>query len=137
MASLDFDLVRHALNVARETGLNEVELELGDSKFSAVMDRKPKKKESSNLAPSFEVATTEPKVNTKPVKAGSVGIFRTIGGMLELDSQVTAGETLGTIVALGLSNDVTTTVNGVIREVRVEDGQAVEYGQVIALVEIS
>jgi acetyl-CoA carboxylase biotin carboxyl carrier protein len=136
MATLDFDLVRHALDTARKAGLDEVELELGDSKFSAVLDRKPKKAARAEAKTSDEPAA-EAAPTTKPIKAGSVGIFRTVGEMLKVDTQVASGEVVGNIIALGLSNDVTANINGVIREVLVEDGQAVEYGQVIATVEIA
>jgi acetyl-CoA carboxylase biotin carboxyl carrier protein len=137
MATLDYDLVRHALNIARDSGLDELELEIGDSKFSAVLDRKAKKATTKVSVPATEAETGQPTLNTKPIKAGSVGIFRTVGAILTLDTQLTAGETVGNIVALGISNDVTTPVNGVIREILVEDGQAVEFGQVIAVVEVS
>jgi acetyl-CoA carboxylase biotin carboxyl carrier protein len=137
MATLDFDLVRHALNIARDSGLDEVELELGDSKFTATIGKKTKKAAPAAPAPSFEVASAETGPATKPIKAGSVGIYRIKEAALTEDQVVAKGDVVGAIVALGISNDVVSPVGGKITEVLVKDGQAVEYGQAIATVELS
>ena len=55
MAPLDFTLVRHALNLAKKTGMDEVELELGDSKFRAVLDEKVKKTPPASAKPATAI----------------------------------------------------------------------------------
>ena len=47
-----------------------------------------------------------------------------------------AGDKIGEMVALGIVNDLVAPTNGKVAEICVEDGSAVEFGQVIARIEI-
>lgn len=132
MSSIDFDLVRHALDVAIQSQMNEVELEVGDSKFFAVIEKKPAPKpaEAPVVAPAaVEAAVAEP--TTKPVKAPSVGIFRTAKTPLIAGATVEKGDVIGTVVALGITNEIHTSIAGTVADILVEDGDPIEYGQTI------
>jgi acetyl-CoA carboxylase biotin carboxyl carrier protein len=132
MAKVDIELVRHALNAARAQGMNEVELEIGESKFSAVMEKTP----ASRKRPSQNESSEDSKpVTIKSIKSPSVGYFRSAKLILAAGEPVTAGDVIGEISALGLKSEVTTTSTGMVVEVLVSDGDAVDYGQVIATVE--
>jgi acetyl-CoA carboxylase biotin carboxyl carrier protein len=137
MASLDFKLVRHALDLAKQNGMQEVELEIGDSKFSAVLEKSKRIAPQQSKSVSESSSQPESIAKTKSIRSTSVGIFRTVGEMLKVGTQIASSEVVGNIVALGISNDVISGINGVITEVLVEDGQAVEYGQTIAVVELA
>lgn len=56
---------------------------------------------------------------------------------VEVGSQVTAGQTLCIIEAMKLMNEITSEVSGHVRRIMVENGQPVEFGQVLFLVEPS
>lgn len=135
MAPLDFALVRHALNLAKKTGMDEVDLELGDSKFHAVFDEKTKKAVEPAPKQTAAQKAEEAISNQKSIKSHNVGIFREKGDIMKLGGEVAVGDVIGAIVALGISNDVVSTVQGRFAEVNISDSEPVEYGQVLALVE--
>lgn len=123
MAELDLDLVRHALDVARKSGFAEVDLSVGTSSFSAKLEPLPPKPKSKKKA---AAGPTEPVIHE--VKANLVGFLRSHA---ELGSVVAPGKSLAVVEALGLANDVESTVAGEVVEVLVEVGEPVQYGQVL------
>ncbi len=52
---------------------------------------------------------------------------------IEVGSRVERGEVLATVEVLGIPNEITAPVPGILQEWAVGSGQAVEYGQVVAL----
>ena len=135
MAPLDFALVRHALNLAKKTGMDEVELELGDSKFHAVFDEKAKKPVVQAPIQTAAQRAEEVISHQKPIKSHNVGIFRDKGDVMKLGGDVSVGDVIGAVIALGISNDVVSAVQGRITEISVLDSEPVEYGQVLAVVD--
>lgn len=136
MAPLDFALVRHALNLAKKTGMDEVDIELGDSKFHAVFDEKAKKPVAATSKPTAAQIAEEAVSNQRPIKSHNVGIFRDKGDIMKIGSEVAVGDVIGAVIALGISNDVVSAVQGRIAEVNVLDSEPVEYGQILATVEV-
>ncbi len=132
MSAIDFDLVRHALDVAVQSQMNEVELEVGDAKFSAVIEKKAAPKPAAAPVPT---GVPEPVIEqgpaSKPIKATSVGIFRTAKVPLIAGATVEKGDVIGTIFALGISTEIHSALVGTIADILVEDGDPVEYGQAI------
>ena len=53
----------------------------------------------------------------------------------EVGKKIKKGETIMIVEAMKTMNHVPSTVNGIIKEICVEDGQPVEYGQTIIIVE--
>lgn len=132
MAAIDFDLVRHALTLAQENQMNEVELEIAGTKFVAVIDKKTAPRPAP-AAPAAPVAGGEAVAapTNKLIKATSVGIFRTAKVPLISGATVEVGDVIGSIFALGITNDIVSSVKGTIADILVEDGDPVEYGQVV------
>jgi acetyl-CoA carboxylase biotin carboxyl carrier protein len=56
---------------------------------------------------------------------------------VEVGSQVATGQTLCIIEAMKLMNEITSEVSGHVRRILIENGQPVEFGQVLFLVEKS
>lgn len=109
--------------------MTKVELEGGGEKFAARLDWSDEAMEDADEAAS-ELRADPPR---KAVPAPVVGYFRP--GPKWMDGQmVAAGEPLGEIVALGLTNDVSAPLEGVLADLQVQDGDAVEYGQALAWV---
>jgi acetyl-CoA carboxylase biotin carboxyl carrier protein len=76
------------------------------------------------------------------VVAPLVGIFhpwlKPRGGTLTaVGDRVKAGQLVGTIESLNVFNEVETTVAGRVVEIHVQDGQPVEYGQVLVTIDCS
>jgi len=65
------------------------------------------------------------------VEAQVVGVFHEAGQPIIAGQPVEAGDLLGTIDALTIRNDVRASIGGEVAAVQVEDGQPVEYGQVL------
>ena len=129
MAGLDADTIRHALETARSHGFAEVELTANDGSFSAKLLPVARPKKSVTSADCEPVA--DPLLR---IESGFVGYYRPIDGALTVGAEVKAGSVVAAIASLGIANDVESKVSGEVFEVCVEPNQAVEYGQLIALV---
>ncbi len=68
------------------------------------------------------------------VTSPAVGYFATRSGV-EVGTRLRNGDAIGYIDVLGVRHDVVSHLDGVLRTLDVEAGQAVEYGQQIARVE--
>ena len=74
------------------------------------------------------------------VLAHLVGTFHTWakpkgGALVAVGDRVKAGQLVGTIESLNVLNEVETTVAGHVVEILVQEGQPVEYGQVLMIIE--
>ena len=138
MSGLDSELIRYAIDTARERGYRQIKIRLGDDGFSATL---PAESNQEAAEPSEEAEgepTVAEQLSAEPketvIEAPAVGYFRAVEPALTPGAVISAGDKIGEVVALGLANDVNTIVDGEILEVCVEDGEAVEYGQSILLV---
>lgn len=130
MATFGAEEIRHALEVARGNGFAEVELGAGDSAFRAVLE--PVKRKRPAAASSDGGGTGE--VPLLSIKAPLVGYYADGKVPLIPGATVKKGDVVAVVTALGLANDVESSVAGEIVEVFVQPGDAVQYGQVIASV---
>jgi acetyl-CoA carboxylase biotin carboxyl carrier protein len=135
MSAITPELMRHALGVAQSLGLDTVELEVENEKFSAVIGKAPKPKASSTGAAPQPAATAAD--STKPIKSSGVGYYRAAEPRLQVGAEVNKGDLVGSVVALGLANDLVAPATGIITEVMVQDGEVVDFGKVIATIEVS
>ncbi|MCH8978319.1 MAG: biotin/lipoyl-binding protein [Armatimonadetes bacterium] len=133
MADLDSDQIRHAVRTARERGFRQVRVRLGDSRFAATLppgngdEPRPVSQEAPHTA--LVQGPTD-----QSVESPAVGYFRALDPAVAVGDDVEEGEKVGEVVALGLANDVASPVAGRVEEVCVQDGQAVEFGQKVAIV---
>ena len=132
MASIDAEVVRHALKVARDHGFAEVEIANESSHFRATLEPVKKTKKAAEHA---VVESDQPlSAELLTIRATHVGFFHADGGRLEVGHVVAKGDPIASISALGLANEVESTVSGEIVEVLVQDGDPVEFGQPLAMV---
>ncbi len=133
MMSLDSETIRKVLFTAREHGFAEVKLRSGGDSFAAT------------LAPTFATDADQSPVdltveashpNTIHVKAPSVGYFREAKKLVKLGSEVEAGSSFGDVLALGIANDIPFPSAGTLKAVLIKSGEPVEYGQILAEIEI-
>lgn len=87
-----------------------------------------------------EAAATPPAPSGHPLKSPMVGTFyrsATVGAkvFVEVGSEVKEGEVLCIIEAMKLMNEIPSDRAGVVRQILVENGQPVEYGQVLFVIE--
>jgi len=121
------------LELARKHGFAKVELSTGDDQFRAYLMRDPAP--ATAVAASPDSPTAEP---TEPpllsIKATLVGYYQESAKPLAVGATVRKGDIVAVIAALGLGNDVESTVAGEVVEVLVEPDQPVEFGQILAKV---
>ncbi|MBS1724937.1 MAG: hypothetical protein JSS66_18510 [Armatimonadetes bacterium] len=133
MSGLDADTVRHALQVARSRGFRRVSLQSGDDRFAATFEAGAQEVDEEEEAPAV-AESREPVEAETELTSPVVGYFRSAKEPISVGDKVTVGQVVGEVVALGISNDVTSRFEGEVTEVLVESGQAVEFGQAIARV---
>ncbi len=65
-----------------------------------------------------------------------VGIFHAANDIKQVGAQISKGQVVGSIESMKLLNDVVSEVSGTVREVMVENGMPVEYGQPLLRIEV-
>ena len=126
MATLDGDLVRHALETARLHGFASVRLEVGDHKFVAKCGAQAFSDDHTYEAdPAEEVGSASEVV----VESPCVGCFRPANPPVAPGDTVKEGDIVGSVIALGLATDVSSPSAGEVSSVAVEPDQPVEFGQ--------
>ncbi|MEJ5171761.1 MAG: biotin/lipoyl-containing protein [Fimbriimonadales bacterium] len=124
MASVDLDAIRHALRLARDKGFREVELEVGETRFSAGL---------SSKAARPKPAASEPQEESTLVEAPIVGYLQKVRPTLKVGAVVQQGDVLACVTALGLDTDLVAPCDGEIVSVEAKEGDALEYGQTVAV----
>ena len=139
---IDKKIIKELTDYLNEFNLTEIEYTEKDTKI------KVSKSTSSVSSQITSVANPSPVTNEKinmPV-AGTEVKSPIIGTAYhapepgakkfsEVGKKIKKGETIMIVEAMKTMNHVPSTVDGVIKEVCVEDGQPVEYGQTIIIVE--
>lgn len=147
---MELDEIKQLMELLKNTDITEFQIERDGAKLKIKRER---------FMPSFEIAPS-PKQITAPaevevkedVKAVEeiqrlvtitspiVGIFHSSPSpgappFVELGSTVKKGQVLCIIEAMKLMNEIESDVNGVISKILVGDGQPVEYGEPLFLIE--
>ncbi len=125
--------------------LSEITIEMKGCKISL-----KKESEIKTSIPSFNVSeqpkTVEKKKEDKPglyeVKAPMVGTFYSSSApgsdpFVSVDSKIKKGDVLCIVEAMKIMNELPSEVSGTVKEVLVNNGDVVEYGQVIMRVDIN
>ena len=135
MVGTDLNAIRHALTLARAKGYDEVELIFNGVEFQARLKATPAPAASSSgLVDAARGGDKSP--SEWEITAPVVGYYRSNGKPLEIGRQVGKGEAVAFVSGLGLDNDVQAPAAGEVAEVLVKEGQGVEFGQVIARIEV-
>ena len=152
-ASFDKDLIRELAALLEETGLTEIEVEhegkrikvargvnltttlttTGDVPASELRENPRPGKRASSQTEEFIVhpgTVTSPMVGTayRSPEPGAPPF-------VEIGSKVTAGQTLVIIEAMKTMNQIPSPRAGTVIAILVEDGQPVEYGEPLAVIE--
>jgi acetyl-CoA carboxylase biotin carboxyl carrier protein len=138
--------VRALLQAIAGSSVEEIALDRGGVRvlLRRVFETAPA---SEGFAPTIASApapamTEEPaQPATVEVRAAHVGVFhraRELGGaaLAEPGMHVDAGQVVGVVETLGMSAAVEAPAAGVLADLRVEDGQPVEFGQLLAVIAV-
>jgi len=143
---VDKDLIRELADLLKETELTEIEIEHGDTRIrvgraaaGAVHIAAPPPVAAPAAAPAAEPAKAGAG-NKGAVNSPMVGTaYRAAepGGkpFVEVGDKVREGQTLLIIEAMKTMNQIPATRAGTVTEVLVEDGQPVEFGEPLMIIE--
>ena len=127
-------------------GSDVSEIEVKHAQSTHLVLRKARVSESSEqtvmIASSATNAAKTVQETKLPVTSPLVGIFHVWarprgGALVAVGDHVKAGQLVGTIQSLNVLNEVETAVAGQVIEIFVQDGQPVEYGQPLMIVDSS
>jgi acetyl-CoA carboxylase biotin carboxyl carrier protein len=139
---IDKNIIKELTDYLNEFNLNEIEYTDKDTKI------KVSKSNPSNSNQAVSVATSAPISNKNKsnvisgteVKSPIIGtaylaIEPGAKKFAEVGKKIKKGETVMIVEAMKTMNHVPSTADGIIKKICVEDGQPVEYGQTIIIVE--
>ncbi len=145
--SIDHEVIRELARLLEETGLTEIAIEQGGVSIRVarnVIAASPRVRQSelSPVLPAVAIApapidpTQHPGVVASPM-VGTAYRSAEPGArpFVDVGSQVKAGETLMIIEAMKTMNQISAPRAGAVIQILVEDGQPVEYGQPLMIIE--
>jgi acetyl-CoA carboxylase biotin carboxyl carrier protein len=152
---MDLRKLKKLIDLVQESGIAELEVTEGEERvrisralappagFMAVPAAAQAQAAAAAAAPAAAAAAppaaAEPKVEGHVVKSPMVGTFYRAPSpgakvFVELGDRVSPGDTLCIIEAMKLLNEIEADSGGVVKEVYVENGQPVEYGEPLFLI---
>lgn len=141
---IDVKEIKKLYNVLVGDGIEEIELRSGDSKLSFSIGNIELSSGAKKTVPSnnviIETAGTQEKIkveqNTFELRSKWIGFFTRINpksgdSYIKLRDLVKTGDVIGHVRVLGVLQDIKTEMDGKLKEVLIEEGQPIEYGQPI------
>ena len=140
---IDTEAVRLLADLIHETGLGEIEYEEGDRRIRVAM---PQVSASPMVAAPVAAATAVPSApssDEKPngaVSSPMVGTVYLQSGpgeppFIKVGDRINPGDTVVIIEAMKVMNQIPAPHGGVVRSIEVANAQAVEYGEVLMVIE--
>jgi len=147
--SLDTDLIRELAALLDETSLTEIEIELEGRRFRVARTVNVTAAPAAPAPPPVAPAAPEPKrrsaleessADPGAVTSPMVGTaYRSpepgAAAFIEVGSKVSSGQTLLIIEAMKTMNQIPSPKSGKVTAILVEDGQPVEYGEPLVVIE--
>jgi len=115
--------------------LRKVKLPEDSDQFSVSQYVRPTNNAADDVAPAASPKETEHKVVAPFVGTFHVWAKPKGGTLVAVGDRVKAGQLVGTIQSLNVLNEVETSVAGRVVEIFVQDGQPVEYGQLLMTID--
>ena len=139
---IDKNIIKELTGYLNEFNLTEIEYTDKDTKIKVSKWVVPHSSEAINVPTSTSISAMEkPKaISGTEVKSPIIGTAYHspepgAKKFSEIGKRIKKGETIMIVEAMKTMNHVPSTVDGIIKKVCVEDGQPVEYGQTIIIVE--
>ncbi len=148
---MDLNEIKNIITLLEDSSLNFLELTEGDSKLTLIKNGTGRAVETSSSNDNFSSIANTGTENVEPiqvenirsnsstgtaVKAPMVGAFYTAPSpqdepFVKVGDTVEKGTTLCIIEAMKMMNEIVAQTDGVIKEICVENGAVVEYGQTL------
>jgi acetyl-CoA carboxylase biotin carboxyl carrier protein len=140
---IDADAVRLLANLINETGLGEIEYEEGDRRIRVAMPQSSAAPIVAAPIASAAAPAQTPDREEKPsgaVTSPMVGTVYLQSGpgeppFIKIGDRVNAGDVVIIIEAMKVMNQIPAPHGGTVRSIDVADAQAVEFGEVLMVIE--
>ena len=125
--------IQELMKVMKKEELEELKIRYGKMKLTLINSCDASQK--INVSHPVKVMKKEEKVKKEEIiKSDNVGKIKLLN--VNSGKEVKKGEILAKIYTMGIENEVKSTVNGVIKEVLVSDGIAVDFSKELFKIEI-
>lgn len=131
---MDIERIEELIKTLEASTAQEITVRKGAFSVHVKRGSKPARRKARAVEESVTVDRKQK--NEQFITAPMVGIFHAADDLTEPGARVTSGQVVGAIESMKLLNDVVSPFTGVIREVLVEDGAPVEYGQPLYRIEV-
>jgi acetyl-CoA carboxylase biotin carboxyl carrier protein len=140
VAGIDSDAIRELAKLLDETGLTEIEINedgrairVSRAAAAAAPYAPPPPGPVTAVAPALESAPADEPGTVSSPMVGTAYLASGPGeaAFVKIGDQVTQGQTLLIIEAMKVMNPIEAPRNGVVRQIFVEDGQPVEFGEAL------
>ena len=142
---IDKKIIQELSNYLKEFNLTEIEITDKDTKIKVSKNNISISNQPQVLSPSSPATSLAP-TQTQNVKSGTEITSPIIGTayhapepgakkFVEVGKKIKKGDTIMIVEAMKTMNHVPSTTDGVVKEICVEDGQPVEFGQTIIILE--
>jgi len=140
---IDKKIIKELTDYLNEFNLTEIEYTEKDTKIKVSKSTNTVSTNSSvatQLTPSLNKETVKPAITGTEVKSPIIGTAYHAPEpgakkFIEVGKKIKKGETVMIVEAMKTMNHIPSTAEGIVKEICVEDGQPVEYGQTIIIVE--
>ena len=143
---MDIRKVKKLIELLDESGLAEIEIKQGDDsvRISRHAQGAPPRVSSPASAPAPidppPAAGPAPEDEGMAVTAPMVGTFYATPSpgaspYVQVGDRVSAGDTLCIIEAMKMMNQIEAEVGGVVKSIRIQNGEPVEYGQTLMVID--
>jgi len=127
---MDIQRIEELIRVLEASPTEELCVQKGDYRVCIRKGKKPPVAQAKRpQASQPPAAAAQAAAAERYINAPMVGIFHVVDGVARIGAAVAEGQIVGAIESMKLDNDVKANVSGVVKEVMVEDGMPVEYGQ--------
>ncbi len=142
---IDKKIIKELSDYLNEFNLTEIEITEKDTKIKVSKNNVSISNQSQAISPSSPATSSGP-TQTQNIKSGTEITSPIIGTayhapepgakkFVEIGKKIKKGDTIMIVEAMKTMNHVPSTADGVVKEICVEDGQAVEFGQTIIILE--
>ncbi|MFH0701979.1 MAG: acetyl-CoA carboxylase biotin carboxyl carrier protein [bacterium] len=151
---IEMDYIEKLVKLLCENELTELSLEEGEK---AIIIKKEKEIITAQVAPTAQSVTVQPQISATQAEVSKSTVAATLKNRVSITSpmvgtfyrasspgatpfadvgkNVNTGQVVCIIEAMKLMNEIESEVSGKVVEICVQDGQPVEYGQVLIIVE--
>ena len=138
-------IIKELSDYLKEFNLTEIEITEKDTKIKVSKNNVSISNQPQVISPSLSTTSSVP-TQTQNIKSGTEITSPIIGTayhapepgakkFVEIGKKIKKGDTIMIVEAMKTMNHVPSTADGVVKEICVEDGQPVEFGQTIIILE--